>query len=299
MAVRACLFLVGCVGCISLTSALPNEIPTVPGPSGVSEAPKTPHVLQYPRCQYAHVDAIDDKDFIIKQLTASPTFTKPFDSATYFCGLFPPTLFREIIENFPPDKAFENYASKIKKCDLGGCRYSLSAFNILRQKKIPNWPGFQPAKKLYQKLVDIVFSSEFEKALWEKLKITKKSTRREFRILSDKHGFSNGRIHTDIQARKIATMMFYLPVTNASAFDYGTCLHTTDQWKNRRILKKGGVKREDTGLDGEGDCFYKFRFLPNTGYSFKVSHSSWHSAPNTVINHFDEHDRNTILLNWY
>eukprot|EP00976_Prorocentrum_cordatum_P049920 1007076-Prorocentrum_minimum.AAC.1 len=27
-----------------------------------------------------------------------------------------------------------------------------------------------------------------------------------------------------------------------------------------------GQKRGDTGYDGEGNCYYKFRFLPNSGY---------------------------------
>ena len=62
---------------------------------------------------------------------------------------------------------------------------------------------FGQARLLYQKLLGIVFSREFEAALFKKLGVTKAVKSREFRILSDKHGYSNGRIHTDMAARKV------------------------------------------------------------------------------------------------
>lgn len=67
------------------------------------------------------------------------------------------------------------------------------------------------------------------------------------------------------QLSQMATMMWYLPVTDKTVWDYGTCLHSTSQWKSRAI-KAGGKHRGSDGVDGEGDCYYKFRFLPNTGY---------------------------------
>lgn len=277
-----------------------DEIPTKPGHLGTSKVVnQSKHVLEYPMCKYHNTERLTDKSFIIKQLVAAPTYTRPFNAATYFCGMLPQHIYTQLIENFPPDKFFENYENKVKSCDSGGCRYSLSAFSLTKANTWRGWQQFQRAKILYKHLISIFFSKEFEAALWKKLGIKEKVKRRELRILSDKHGFSNGRIHTDLQARKIATMMFYLPVTDVSAFDYGTCIHTTTQWKGRRIMKQHGVKRPDTGYDGEGDCYYKFRFLPNTGYSFKAGPASWHSAPNLFIKHYDEYDRNTLLLNWY
>jgi hypothetical protein len=94
--------------------------------------------------------------------------------------------------------------SKAKNCGTGGCRYSLSAFKLVQKESQPMWPQFKKAKQLYKHLINIVFSKEFEAALWKKLGVTKKIQRREFRILSDKNGFSNGRIHTDLQARKVS-----------------------------------------------------------------------------------------------
>merc|ERR1712070_83815 len=114
---------------------------------------------------------------------------------------------------------------------------------------------------LFKHVTSIVFDPQFEKTLWKKLSIGKKIRRRELRILSDKQGFANGRIHTDEDANKVATMMFYLTNTTATKYDYGTCLHTTEQYYNRRqgkFMRKNGVR------DGDGDCFYKFQFLPNS-----------------------------------
>eukprot|EP00238_Polyblepharides_amylifera_P002714 CAMPEP_0196580370 /NCGR_PEP_ID=MMETSP1081-20130531/28590_1 /TAXON_ID=36882 /ORGANISM="Pyramimonas amylifera, Strain CCMP720" /LENGTH=293 /DNA_ID=CAMNT_0041900221 /DNA_START=142 /DNA_END=1023 /DNA_ORIENTATION=- len=277
-----------------------SQTPVMPGPLGDQLINGTAQVLNFPACQYNTVTEIEDKDFMIAQLKAAPTIKEPFEAATFFCGLFPAHLARGLVENFPPDFMFENYKSKLRSCGKGGCRYSLSAFSLTqpRRKLDPKWERMAEAVKFWRGLGNIVFSREFESALWHKLGVSRKARRREFRILSDKQGFANGRIHTDTTANKIATMMFYLPITDVTALDYGTCLHTGKQWKTRQ-LTKGGVSRGSDGVDGENVCHTKFRFLPNTGFSFKVSPNSWHSAPNSRIRHYKEHPRNSILLNWY
>lgn len=91
-------------------------------------------------------------------------------------------------------------------------------------------------------------------------------------------------------------MMFYITDAVEPMFDYGTCLHTADQYRRRQLMKKGGRK----GMkDGESVCQLKFRYLPNTGYAFKVGPSSWHSAPNSNIKHWRQYPRNSVLVNWY
>ena len=59
--------------------------------------------------QYHNTERLTDKSFIIKQLVAAPTYTRPFNAATYFCGMLPQHIYTQLIENFPPDKFFENY----------------------------------------------------------------------------------------------------------------------------------------------------------------------------------------------
>jgi hypothetical protein len=94
--------------------------------------------------------------------------------------------------------------AKEKSCGKGGCRYSISAGDLVKLKTAPaNYPKWVQARSLYQKLQSIVFSREFESALFKKLGVTKGVKAREFRILSDKHGYSNGRIHTDLKAQKV------------------------------------------------------------------------------------------------
>ena len=158
-----------------------------------------------------------------------------------------------------------------------------------------NWPDWADAVPTWKKLKTIVFSKDFEHALFTKLGVTRKIKRREIRIFSDKSGQSNGRVHTDQDASKAATMMIYVTDAVDPMFDYGTCLHTLDQYKKRKYLKRSrpGTK------DGESVCEYKFRYLPNTGYAFKVGPNSWHSAPNSFIRHWKQYPRNSILVNWY
>jgi len=95
--------------------------------------------------------------------------------------------------------------AKENSCGKGGCRYSMTSSSITKRKTAAsNYPKWAQARTLYKKLQDIVFSREFESALFKKLGVTKVVKTREFRILSDKHGYSNGRIHTDLGAGKVS-----------------------------------------------------------------------------------------------
>ncbi|KAK3238660.1 hypothetical protein CYMTET_51339 [Cymbomonas tetramitiformis] len=260
------------------------------------------HVGEYPSCNATTLTSYSGVlDYVVQQLEAAPTFTQPFNYSTYFCSFWPAETYAKLVEYFPPDVMFDNYKAKQKSCGEGGCRYAMEHTTILKakeKKKKTLWPQISEAKPFWQNISDIVFSPQFEKALWKKLDVKPSIKRRELRILSDKNGWANGRIHTDTQATKIATMMFYITNSTAAVYDYGTCLHTFAQYKNR-IIQEKGVERKGVGRDGEGDCFYKFQFLPNSGYSFRVSKSSWHSAPNRFIKHHETIHRNTLLVNWY
>ena len=68
----------------------------------------------------------------------------------------------------------------------------------------------------------------------------------------------------------------------SQALEYGTCLHTKEQFDKR------------SKEDGSAPCETKFKFIPNAGYSFTVSKGSFHSA--SAGNHGL---RRTIMLNWY
>jgi photosystem II stability/assembly factor-like uncharacterized protein len=161
------------------------------------------------------------------------------------------------------------------------------------------WKEHEEARATWQLLNDVVFSKTFEEALFEKLGVkSSKVKRREIRIFSDDSGQSNGRVHTDMDAMKVATMMLYVTDRTGPMWDYGTCLHTTNQWKRRKKMKLSEGGRPGRG-DGESPCEFKFRYLPNTGYAFRVSRDSWHSAPNSNIKHWRGIPRNSILVNWY
>ena len=49
----------------------------------------------------------------------------------------------------------------------------------------------------------------------------------------------------------------------------------------------------------QAECYFKFRFLPNSGYAFAVSPESYHSAPNSRTQHWVDRDRHTVMFNWY
>jgi len=228
-------------------------------------------------------------------------FTKPFKYATYFCDVWPKDVYENLTKHWPPMEAFSNYASKSKSCRAFGCRYAMDIGAILKRngKAGKKWKEHEEARATWQLLNDVVFSKTFEEALFEKLGVkSSKVKRREIRIFSDDSGQSNGRVHTDMDAMKVATMMLYVTDRTDPMWDYGTCLHTTDQWKKRKKMKLSEGGRPGRG-DGESPCEVKFRYLPNTGYAFRVSRDSWHSAPNSNIKHWKGIPRNSILVNWY
>jgi len=228
-------------------------------------------------------------------------FTKPFKYATYFCDVWPKDVYENLTKHWPPMEAFSNYASKSKSCRAFGCRYAMDIGAILKRngKAGKKWREHEEARATWQLLNDVVFSKTFEEALFEKLGVkSSKVKRREIRIFSDDSGQSNGRVHTDMDAMKVATMMLYVTDRTDPMWDYGTCLHTTDQWKKRKKMKLSEGGRPGRG-DGESPCEVKFRYLPNTGYAFRVSRDSWHSAPNSNIKHWKWIPRNIILVNWY
>jgi hypothetical protein len=68
---------------------------------------------------------------------------------------------------------------------------------------------FSRSKRLWKEVEEALYSTEFEKALWEKLLMRDKWQFRDFRVQSDMRGFAIG-AHPDI-SKKLATLMFYLP----------------------------------------------------------------------------------------
>lgn len=101
-----------------------------------------------------------------------------------------------------------------------------------------------------------------------------------------------------MDAGKVATMQIYLTADTVAIWDYGSCLHTAQQYQRRRPIP-GGETRAQGQVDGEAECYFKFRYIPNSGYAFKVGPQSYHSAPNSRTQHFGDRNRNTILINWY
>ena len=233
----------------------------------------------------------DDLAYMIERVESSPTFDYPFKSYTYFCDVWPPHLWESLNALFPPTSVFDRLERNVKRQvrGTGGARkspyqrYQLNAQEVAGRKR--RWRSSGPAGTAWRRALELLYHPRFEAAIWKKFGLTRKARSREARILVDKDGKAVGRIHPDT-TYKILTMQFYFPVSNASFWDYGTCVHTRAQ-QARRDVKK----------DEEGDCWAKFAYQPNSGYSFYISRHSYHSSPNSRV--FNNGDRRTMLVNWY
>lgn len=171
-------------------------------------------VLQYPVCNRAEPNlegtTVNEtksaakmlRNYVVGKLKLATTFNAPFKSSTYFCNLLPKKMYADLTTHFPPDKAFSNYASKQKACNSYGCRYAMDIGGVIGDgkktvKPSAIWPQRAKAVRTWKGLRDVLFSKDFESALWQKLGVTSRISRREIRIFSDKSGQSNGRVHTD------------------------------------------------------------------------------------------------------
>ena len=265
-------------------------------PSGVAPRPKVDWYIGCPvsRPKLKPLGK-SEREHSTKILGSSPTLASPFRYATYFCDILPEPLYEDINKYWPPDNVMDNFAQKSKTCKSTGCRFYVSALEKLggkEPKALSNWESWPKAKDAWTRLRNVVFSPEFERALFAKLQVRKPVRRREIRVFTDRSGWSNGRVHSDRDAKKVATMQLYFPETKDIQYDYGTCLHTTSQYKSGKPIA-GNAKEKESA------CNAKFKFIRNSGYSFRPGTNSWHSAPNGNIRHWKEYNRYTILINWY
>ena len=112
-------------------------------------------VLMYPECpRYDPSRELmvggDERMFTVEQLKESPALVQPFPTATYFCQLLPPALFADLLRLFPPESLFENTAERAASCTRTDCRYSLSAFSLVKlsaDEATAAWPLFPEGVK--------------------------------------------------------------------------------------------------------------------------------------------------------
>mmetsp|Transcript_15018 Transcript_15018/g.32267 ORF Transcript_15018/g.32267 Transcript_15018/m.32267 type:complete len:268 (-) Transcript_15018:25-828(-) len=130
----------------------------------------------------------------------------------------------------------------------------------------------------------------FQHVLWKRFNLTRVARYRDFRVQIDTVGYSIG-VHTD-SPKKILTLMFYVPVDGQTVYDYGTCIHTSEQYQARDVKKNAAAP-----------CLKKFLFASNTGYAFVVNNHSYHSVETVVSKHHSLWSkkglRRTIIANWY
>lgn len=253
----------------------------------------------YPECPVHPLagtsEKVDLKDWLVAGLKAAPLSDFPFKNSIFWCNVFPPDVYAALDAMWIPrsfmrqDRKSAKYiqaqdashvnANQRFKCSLP------NYLNVSDEEGDSTFKMFSRSKRLWKEVEEALYSTEFEKALWEKLLMRDKWQFRDFRVQSDMRGFAIG-AHPDI-SKKLATLMFYLPTgterqQKAQARSYGTCLHTLEQFQAK------------SPTDGSAECAVKFPFVPNAGYSFTVSRRSYHSASSGELG-----ERRTIMLNWY
>eukprot|EP00240_Pyramimonas_obovata_P014628 CAMPEP_0118925518 /NCGR_PEP_ID=MMETSP1169-20130426/3396_1 /TAXON_ID=36882 /ORGANISM="Pyramimonas obovata, Strain CCMP722" /LENGTH=212 /DNA_ID=CAMNT_0006866843 /DNA_START=642 /DNA_END=1277 /DNA_ORIENTATION=- len=197
-------------------------------------------------------------------------------------------------EVMPPTKSIKSLARRAKYSTapsntVADRRRKMSAFDIF-EMTTSKWPLVTRAIPTWRRLEKLLFSKDIEHVLWKRFNLTRVARYRDFRVQIDTVGYSIG-VHTD-SPKKILTLMFYVPVDGQTVYDYGTCIHTSEQYQARDVKKNAAAP-----------CLKKFLFASNTGYAFVVNNHSYHSVETVVSKHHSLWSkkglRRTIIANWY
>lgn len=262
----------------------------------------------YPTCNHTVITKSESEmDFMTQKVAGGSVFSEPFPSSLYVCNFWPEALYSRMNYFFPPEAVFNKLVSKEKqkKCGKGGCHhlFKMDTLKKADNATLGNWPKFVKAKKVWEKFETIVFSKKFEAALFEQLKVKLKPSKRQIHFLSDKHGYTDGTVQTTKGelGERIATMHFFIINNTVAEQDYGVCVHTEKQYKDRQVKKTSPRKVKGKEQDGVGEaaCEKMFRFLPNSGVAIKTTPKSYHSTPNYLRKHHQNLDRNVIVVDWY
>ena len=245
---------------------------------------------------------LTDLEYVLRGFEAAPVFDGPFNYITYWCDVWPPDLYEAMEETFPPASAME--AAKLSpnrnkkgfsaagSNNFANLRYKISGYDLVKmspavgaRKYGSDEASFREAVKVWKRVEAVLFSKEFTAAVWKKFKVTRSNKKQDFRLQIDHAGYSIG-VHPDTP-KKVLTMQFYMPERgNAEQVkSFGTCVHTTQQYRMRDFKK-----------NGKAPCEKKFQFLPNSAYSFTVHDTSYHSVDGVgkAVGL-----RKTVLVNWY
>jgi hypothetical protein len=216
---------------------------------------------------------------VITRIDEATLETQPFDHI-YLRDLFPQSLYRELLRNFPERRFFH-------ELDHEDARRADGSSTRLRFYLYPEQLWSLPAeqRRLWRPLSQLLMSKELQEAF--KRKFRKALEARFDRgidqldfypvpiLVCDLPGYRIG-IHSDVM-RKAITVQFYLP-DDDSQQHIGTIFHEGRSGEAAQRIKK-------------------MPFLPASGYAFPVqAQASWHSA--ATVEEADG-ERRSIMLTYY
>lgn len=168
---------------------------------------------------------------------------------------FPEELYEDVIDNLPKDEFYKDLPHQ--DAPLG----SRKVFII-----------DQNASVFWRELSATLRNESVEALFKEHLGFIGAATA-VVRLFRDFSGYKIAP-HPD-SSKKLCTVQFYLPKNDRQA-ELGTSFYSRTS-------------------DGAFFEEYKLQFLPNTGYCFKVSDTSWHGCDFKIL----EEPRNTLILTYY
>jgi hypothetical protein len=220
-----------------------------------------------------------DATLLAQNIASVPLITEPFDHI--FCGrVFPAAFYPALLANLPTNELFDEirHADALQP-DGKSARLSFE----LRDDKIATLPAGQKefwqemARHLLSSEVECAFKTKFQNALEKRnggIKLDKIKIRPRAFLFRDIKGYKIS-IHPDAPAKAI-TVQFYLPGDNSQEH-LGTTFY-------------------GPAVNNEVQEVKTLPFLPNTGYAFTVTETSWHAVKKMGDN---EKPRNSLMIIYY
>jgi len=259
------------------------------------------HVKAWADCNPHRVTQSESEtDFLVQKLNAASLVDSPVQ-ALYACSFWPEGLYTRMLQLWPMPEIFDLLAPKErpreKKCNTRVCHRSFKMETLQNNNEtLKEMQGVGKAQALWKRVEKMIFAKEFEETLFAKLGVKRvPHMKRTFQFLSDTAGYTkDSLVLSSNSAKKVVSLHVHLPSSPRAEMDYGMCLHTGDQYNNRKAPETIHTKGQE-----EADCELKFRFLPNSIVAVKTSAKTHHSTPNSFVRHHSTIDRNVLLINWY
>lgn len=250
---------------IAMGNALKQRVAGTPEQSPIAQPDPTSGGM----VRQTNVSPEDVLNHLELAIRSTPTVQQPFPHVNYK-NVFPEEFYWQMVDHLPESRFYEQLMHRDAILPSGE---STRRMFDLEPKTINTLPD--DLREFWTAYASVFHSSRTVQAIFSRFGHPS-GTVPQIRLYRDLAGYKI-LPHPDIPEKQVTTQ-FYLAGDRERPY-LGTCLYEQESSNPEEFRK---VKQ--------------FEFMPNSGYSFKVSETSWHGVEQTGIS---ERSRDTLMIIYY